>query len=95
MTTNKSVEEIVSKVYKEWRYEHPNCGGGGVCQRDRIIDILRQALISHTNTVLRGVVERIKRIEIPKDNSDYELAQLRFRKDVLSLLNDQIISNEK
>lgn len=56
---------------------------------------LIKSLTSHTNTVLQGVVERIKRIEIPKDNSDYELAQLRFRKDVLSLLNDQIISNEK
>lgn len=135
MQPNKSVEEIVKEFREKYKdlekdareFLEYKCNQE---QKTRYVvvkeyglkgfeDFLRQALTSHTNPVLQGVVDivddnctwyntnnQIPNSELGKSDEHWEMLQKlvrdslkdvgeRIKKDVLSLLNDQIISNEE
>lgn len=103
MQPNKSVEEIVDE------FEFNNLQGLHGEVRDKIKSFLRQALTSHTNTVLQGVVEMVGKLKqkeleyTKKPSTNTAIRRMMVRRqsrkntldEVSSLLNDQIISNEK
>lgn len=109
MTTNKSVEEIVEdNLYRVYG----NLNSDSV--KEILTEILQEALTSHTNTVLQGVVEKveeqqkevaselqddgnvlIKKLYTEEEKRAYSQGSYLSLETVLSLLNDQIISNEK
>lgn len=121
MQPNKSVEEIVKEFEEKLRSGYFHIEGTGGLKVELTKDFLRQALTSHTNTVLQGVVERVekqkKEWSIISEKADtvfmtgkpmeyYSLEQAHHDAGyygnkaealdtVLSLLNDQIISNEE
>lgn len=56
------VEGIVEEFKKQWKCEHPNCGGGGICQRDRITEIIRRTLQTQAEKAKREREELLKEI---------------------------------
>lgn len=119
-TINKSVEEIAQIARERIKNEafHKTETGHAI-DLTLTREIIIEALTSHTNTVLQGVVDivddectwyntnnQIPDSELGKSEEHWIMLQKlvraslkdvgeRIKKDVSSILNDQIISNEK
>ncbi len=56
----------LEKEFKEiWKCEHPDCGGGGICQRDRIWDVVESLLTKQKEKIKKELLNRSYRYARP------------------------------
>lgn len=86
MTNNKHkeiIEKTLDKICEETSFIR------GLDYDDEKLDYIGKCISSALTEQLEELEGWVKWIEIPKDNSDYELAQLRLREHILSHIREK------
>lgn len=54
----------------QWKCEHSDCGGGGICQRDRILEMFETLFASQLQSI-KDEIETMKQTDYSQMNDDH------------------------